>query len=584
MYPEASTSQISSVGRRNAPLETLETLLDKEGRVKSTYAYNTAEVTRAKRVWEAYLKIEDHSTITVETWRAIVDAVVPKSIVAANHRPKHWRTRKLTEYFELGFDDRLERVLRDKLSVGLTPTEEDLLFMLEQFASAGSVKRSEEVFQRLIDRGFTPSEESFAHRLKAIQIWLWRYDSHEARDLIAKGDLMSRAQAVAHVPDLVASIMVQVQACGFAQALPDRLVDEACLIYARIGSWERFNSLVRWGYGVDLDVPDAIPQEYLDRVTDDDASLSRGMRRAGLEALLILCMNAGQPWRALSSLEIFAYDTVAPPHLHPALSRRYAPTEDAAEREEERERDYLRFAPPLPPSSALALMNLRATPINVPEDYAPLEAEAERTASVKEPTFFDSPTKGVMYEVVEAERRFRPAAIVPDHRMFSILLHGLRDMAIAEGGAGVGGSLVALYQHVLTRALADHYQERQRVMGAFLELLSHPAEAADVRQAAMKKLRRSAVKVRPHWFAHLRHVIAGEDARAQFKALGWAETELRNWRLAVEMDSRILQKALGVLISDRRAAVAELKTSEGASVLVQPVATAGSDAFWPSLA
>lgn len=540
----------------------------------SNYAYNLAEITQAKRVWEAYLKIQDHSSISTESWRAIVEAVVPKALVAANHRPKRWRTRKLTEYFEQGFDDRLERVLRDKLSVGLGPSEDDLLFMLEQFAAAGSVKRSEEVFQRLTDRGFTPSERAFGLRLEAIRVWLWRYDSREARDLIEKGDLMSRTEAVAYVPDLVAGIMVQVQASEFAAALPDRLVDEACLIYARLGAWDRFNSLVRWGYGVDLDVPDAIPQEYLDRVQDDDAVLSRGMRRAGLEALLILCMNAGQPWRALSSLEIFAYDTVPPSHLHPALSRRRAPTETAAEREEQAERTYLRFAPPLPPSSALALMNLRATPIAAPEEYAP---EANRPPTVDaEP---EAPKTGVIYEVVEAERRSRPPAIVPDHRIYSILLNGIRDMA--NDGSG-SGSLVALYRHLLTRALADGYQERQRVSSTLLRLLSHPAEATDARLAEGKTLRRHTLKVRPYWFGSLRHVVASEDVRTQFEVLGWAEDEFRHWRLAVEMDHRILVKTVNVLVSDRTAAVATLKTSEGASGSTGPLAFACSELNTPA--
>jgi len=530
--------------------------------VQTRYKHNLKEVTQSTRVWEAYLKIEDHSSITTETWRAIVQAVVPHAEAAANHRPKAWRNRKLTEYFMQGYDDRLERVLRDKVSVGLNPTEDDLLFMLEQFAVTGSVKRSEEVFQRLTDRGCVPSVQAFGNRLKAIQTWLWRYDSHEARVLIAKGDLMPRAQAVAHVPDLVSSIMVQVQASAFAAGLPDELVDQAGLIYARLGSWDRFNSLARWGYGVDLDVPDAIPQEWLDRIQDDnETALSRGMSPDGLEALLILCLNAGQPWRALSSFEIFAYDTITPAHLHPALSRRGAPTAESAENEEEAERAYLRYAPPLPPSSALALMNLHATPIAAPEEYAPEAEEAGGRATTVE-VESEAPSKGVIYEVLESRRRFRPAAIAPNHRVFSILLDGLRDMAVQSRN---GKSHVALYRHILTRALADGYQERQRVSSALLKLLSHSAEAADVRRAEMEALRPPLVTVRSHWFGNLRQIVAGEDARTQFEVLGWAEAEHRHWRLAIEMDYRIIDKAMNVLINDRTTAVASLKTPEGAS-------------------
>lgn len=567
--PPSSSTPLPA-GKRNPPLEALEALLA-EARATTSSAQNVREVTQAKHIWRAYLRVQEHADITPETWRAILEGVVPAAAAAAEYKPKPWRKRAMTEYFEQGFDERLERVLRDKTSVGQPPTEDDYLFVLHQFSTAGSIKRVEENFETMVGRGIAPSQRAYTLRLRAIRVWLRRYTSRQAQDLIAKGALLSWGDAVTHLPDLVASIMVQVQEGAFASVIPDDLVDEACLIYARLGDWDKFNSLVRWGYGVDLDVPDAIPQEYLDRVQDDDVSLSRGMRKAGLDALLTLCLAAGQPWRALSSLEIFAYDTATPEHLHPALSRR-RPADVAEAEDDDR---FLRYAPPLPPSSAIAMMNLRPVPVSPPGDYTPDSAAASSSSAAAEGSASGvPPPAGVMYEVPEPSLRFQRPSIELDSTTFAILLRGIREQ---DTSVGPVASLVALYRHVLTRALAAAYDERQRLSGALLHALSHPADAADARLRDLQTLDYARLRARPRWFGAIVELVELEpDARARFDVLGWAEDELRHWRLASEMDLWIVEKTIDVLTADRLAAVAKMTTPAGASPASPPLPSTAS--------
>lgn len=506
-------------------------------------------------------------------WNRILRGVVPKAAVAANRAARGLKAaerskKNLTAYHRAGYEGRMNRILEDKMSVGQFPHLDDYMFMLDHFAQAGSVKSAEQVFQNMVSKDFEPGPNAYVHRLQAIKVWLRRYDSLESRLLIKRGRIPARADAIQSVPQLVSAIMTEVQERDFIPLIPERMVDEASAIFAHIGDWEAFNLLARWGYGVDLDVPDAIPQEYIERI-EDGSIISRGLRQDGLHALLHLLLAAGQPWRALSSLDIFAYDTASPDHLHPSLSR-----SKQDQPEESEEPYYLRFAPPLPPTTAVSMMNLSATPVVLPQDLADSSLESivapepstTSSSSIAEtaPSSFStqaesltaqSPT-GVLYEPLDPAVRFPSPAVQLNHTTFTILLRGV-------GALPPSLAHVELYQHVLKRALAAYYEDRQRLTGSLLEMLSYAADDRASRARAMHTLDKRQMRVRPFWFRSLRDLLENESHRKRFEVLGWAEEEMRNLRLTEEMDKWVRQKAIEVLVADRKAAISRRLRPDG---------------------
>lgn len=561
----------------DASLVQLERILLSE-RAHPAYGLAWSDKERADRVWELYGEVQQLHRLPVGMWSTLLEAVAPSAFASANLGPRNIGTsaeranRTLTNYLRSEVDGRFERVLKDMVSVGLQPGLLDYRTVINHFASSGFVKGTEATFKALVDAGFKPRPEDYTVRLRSICHWLRRYESLEAKMLIEQGLLHPYQHALDAVPPLVEEIMTALEAEQFAPVFPRQAVALACELFAKTGDFKAFNRLARWEYGVDLDFPDAIPEEFLERVRTEQPPPRRSISPTALRSMLYLLGSEGDLYRMLSTFEVVAYPPPLPTEGHmsaiqPILD--YS-TDELGWRSE----DGTLFAPPLPPTTALALMNVEKVeiavqhPIQLVEDDAaadvgsldpsspPLPSSSSpspssssalnhlpTTASQTTSSSFSSSTSpSTKYTTTTqtvhrlSPREFRSPRPIKDalHRtVFDALLHPIST-----------SHDLFLGRHILTLGLANHYAHRQPRSGLLMRYLSHPVENRDARAEDRQRFTKSDELPRVRWFIAVSEACVRTPGREAFETMKWIESEARLWKATLQMDLGLVERAI----------------------------------------
>lgn len=502
---------------------------------------------RAKAVWKAYTELPNKEEVPADMWSDLLRGVaqpVRHSPAPGKERGLIGRSggrypRVLTRYTSMGHEERFQTIVRDKMNAGVDPRPADYEFIIEHFALNGYVKGVEAVYAAMVQRAIESTARTFELRLEAIATWVKLYDSMEARHLLSLGKLYPRDLAMKGVPPLVARIMTDIERAAFAPILSPATVDAACQIFADMRDLKAFNLLARYGYGVDLDVPDSVPEEFLARIRRGE-DVTRGFSLKGLDAVLQLYGKGNEIYKMLSMFEVFAHPLPSTSETPASLARTvplhssspYGSTESAPF-----------FAPPMPASSALSMMNVTLAPSAPPHDLKTISADSPETSDPVDSLPSASPPPSAPHLKLRPRHpdfRFPDQPEVPiSHTTFNKLLHS----ACTHGGPrGQGDPFLA--KHILTLALSRHYTSRSRRIGKLLRALSLPSHAVDERARLRAALEDDDARLRTKFFVWFAKCCASHPGPRSIRYLEWAEGEARMLRTATALDLGVLESAM----------------------------------------
>ena len=121
--------------------------------------------------------------------------------------------------------------------------------------------------------------------------------------------------------------------------------------------------------------------------------------------------------------------------------------------------------------------------------------------------------------------------------MFTVLLEG------PCTSSAPNPSNLFLARHILTHALAHHYENRSQEIGQFLYLMSLKFHDRRGRLAFRKTMARSHPWLaQMRWFVLFSECCARNSGREAFEALRWAEKEMNGLRGSLEMDEGLVGK------------------------------------------
>ena len=146
-------------------------------------------------------------------------------------------------------EKRFQTVIRNIRADDALPTLEDYHFILEQFAAVGHHVGSMHVYKELKHMGWKPRTKTFGLCLQAI--------AHRLTLPIAE---ISKSRRITQTRSMLADLMTDMQKFGIPFTsvnldLTIRVLKETLDVSA-------FETLMRWGYGIDLANPDRPPLEY----------------------------------------------------------------------------------------------------------------------------------------------------------------------------------------------------------------------------------------------------------------------------------------------------------------------------------
>ena len=203
-------------------------------------------------VWECYtnlVNVMGHDKLPLDIHREVLRRCTPSSselrVTAA---------RRLTEGIKQVnphiHERRFQTVIRNIRADDALPTLEDYHFILEQFAAVGHHVGSMHVFKELKHMGWKPRTKTFGLCLQAI--------AHRLTLPIAE---ISKPRRIAQTRLMLADLMTDMQTFGIPFTSVN--LDLTIRILKETLDAPAFETLMKWGYGIDLANPDRPPLEYL---------------------------------------------------------------------------------------------------------------------------------------------------------------------------------------------------------------------------------------------------------------------------------------------------------------------------------
>lgn len=244
-HSQPTASHISSTSRPSSPKEFL--------RQRNLNQLRQALIQDGSpsHVWECYtnlVNVMGHEKLPLEIHREVLRRCTPSSselrVTAA---------RRLTEGIKQAnphiHERRFQTVIRNIRADDALPTLEDYHFILEQFAAVGHHVGSMHVYKELKHMGWKPRTKTFGLCLQAI--------AHRLTLPIAE---ISKSRRIAQTRLMLADLMTEMQTFGIPFTsvnldLTIRILKETLDVPA-------FETLMKWGYGIDLANPDRLPLEY----------------------------------------------------------------------------------------------------------------------------------------------------------------------------------------------------------------------------------------------------------------------------------------------------------------------------------
>jgi hypothetical protein len=141
---------------------------------------------------------------------------------------------------------------------GIEPALADYHFVLEQMAALGYQRAAYNVYMEIVKSGHKPTERTIALALLALvrRHKMRIYDDH-----------MGAVIAESHgISDRLLGDLLKLQNDRDAKPVSAMCFDLACRVFKITGSLDKFLSMLKTGYGVDIMQPDYRPLEFMERM------------------------------------------------------------------------------------------------------------------------------------------------------------------------------------------------------------------------------------------------------------------------------------------------------------------------------
>ncbi|KAJ6509997.1 hypothetical protein C8R47DRAFT_1096347 [Mycena vitilis] len=204
------------------------------------------------RVWANYtnlLTFLGYESLPLEIHRQVLRKCTPSSRLlraSATRRLFLGNPPRIPHMYE----GRLQAIIRNIRATGEHASLDDYNFILEQFAAVGHHFGAMAVYRELTSLGVTPRTKTFGLCLQAI--------AHRLTLPVAQKDKARRIDATRRmVSDLVNAMK------SFNIPFTSVNLDLTMRILKETTDMQGFETLMKWGYGIDLANPDCPPLEYL---------------------------------------------------------------------------------------------------------------------------------------------------------------------------------------------------------------------------------------------------------------------------------------------------------------------------------
>jgi hypothetical protein len=243
-------------------------------------------------VWANYtnlLNVLDHNNIPIEIHQQVLRRCTPSSRELRIAMIRRLRSRNIPSTPHM-HEGRFKAIIRNIRVLGVQPSLDDYHFVLEQFAAVGHMVGSNHVFQELKRIGLQPNHKTFGLCLQSI-----------AHRLTLPFRKFQRLTLPLQAREIFNKYMADMR--DHNVLLTPINLDMMMRILKETLDLEGFESLMRWGYGIDLSNPDRIALEYTTQ-TDGEPLIPFPFTTTALNTTIDMLGRSGNVSKLVQAFEV----------------------------------------------------------------------------------------------------------------------------------------------------------------------------------------------------------------------------------------------------------------------------------------
>ncbi|KAF8665613.1 hypothetical protein AX16_000069 [Volvariella volvacea WC 439] len=210
-----------------------------------------SRVASPSRVWTHYtslLSVLGHEKLPLELHQEVLrKCTSPSSILRASAARRVVANGRLARSHI--HESRFQTIIRNIRAMGVKPHLDDYHFILQQFAAVGHDTGALSVYQELLVLGLKPRTRTFGLCLQAI--------AHRLSLPIPQAE---RSKHISETQRAMSGLITDMQKHDIP--LTSVNLDLIVRILKETSDFKGFESLIKWGYGIDLSNPDCPPLEF----------------------------------------------------------------------------------------------------------------------------------------------------------------------------------------------------------------------------------------------------------------------------------------------------------------------------------
>ncbi|EUC53719.1 hypothetical protein RSOL_016000, partial [Rhizoctonia solani AG-3 Rhs1AP] len=206
-------------------------------------------------IYEAYLRLMNN-TFHLPLPRTMHQVVLRRSVWPI-HRIKLPDFSLQPDQFVVRQETRLREVIFQMRADGSEPTLADYHFVLEQMAAMGHQRGAYNVYMEIVKSGHKVTERTIALVLLALarRHKMRIYDDHIGHVAAESYGISER---------LIGDLLTLQE--DLTKRISPMCLDLACRAFKITGSLDKFTTMLKLGYGVDVSQPDYLPLEFIERI------------------------------------------------------------------------------------------------------------------------------------------------------------------------------------------------------------------------------------------------------------------------------------------------------------------------------
>lgn len=245
------------------------------------------------RVWAQYTSLMnalEYNNLPLEVHQVVLRHCTPSSAnvrrsairrLQAGNKPKNPHIH----------EDRFQTVISNIRAVGAQPDLDDYHFILEQFAATGHHVGAMRVYKELLFCGFTPKTKTFGLCLQAIA---YRYN--------LPINMKDRPRLVVQTHKMLTDLLAGMR--KYDVPFTSVNLDLTIRISKETMDHAVFDSMMKWGYGIDLVNPDRPPLEFTQSTPGPDVPKPLPFSTAALNTTIDILGRFGDISKLVQAFEV----------------------------------------------------------------------------------------------------------------------------------------------------------------------------------------------------------------------------------------------------------------------------------------